>query len=156
MERKFKFCIRCRRTITDRELERGLHVESTRGLLCATCAQILDEAAQHATPEREALKPALKTAKSKPAVDGPTRESADKTVEHLESLKEQVETIQRILLFEKTSVWNVIAGVAQCLAVGMLAMAGMQWLEGGENTGNLLMITIVFQLMALTFFLKAK
>lgn len=156
MARKFKFCIRCRRTITDRELERGLHVESTRGLLCATCAQMLDEAAHHATPQRGATdRPSQKTKPVAP-VAGPSAESADKTVEHLETLKEQVETIQRILLFEKTSVWNVIAGVAQCLAVGMLAMAGMQWLEGGENSTNLLMITLVFQMMALTFFLKAK
>ena len=43
MPRKFKFCFHCRRTIAENEVKQGLFVRTPQGLLCATCAQQLDE-----------------------------------------------------------------------------------------------------------------
>lgn len=131
-------------------------MESSRGLLCATCAQRLDETP--ALPD-----PSETSGQAAAAPDETARESTDAAkgkpdgmMEHLEGMRRQIEAIHRLLLFEKTSAWNVIAGVAQCLAVGMLVVAAMQWLEEGRSVLNILMVTIVFQVMALTFFLKAK
>ena len=50
MGRRYRFCVRCRRTITDAELKRELYVQSEEGVLCATCAQRLDEAAEQPKP----------------------------------------------------------------------------------------------------------
>jgi len=150
--RRYKFCVNCRRTITDAEVRRGLYVEGPRGMLCATCARRLDEAPETAEP----AVPASATP-SKPVVERPVTAHESRAAEkHLEGIREMVESIHRTLLFEKTSSWNVAGAVAQCLTVGMLLIAAVQWLEEGGAVFPALLVAIVFQLMALTFFVKAK
>lgn len=158
MARRFKFCVNCRRTITDSEVRRDLYVDSPQGMLCATCAQQLDEAhepepATRARPARRDAGAAKAPARTRPVARQPVDDAGGK---HLEAIREQVESIHRTLLFEKTSPWNVIAAVSQCLAIGMLLVAALQWLEGEGTVLNVLLVTIVFQLMALTFFIKAR
>ena len=156
MARRFKFCVNCRRTITDTEMRRGLYVEGPEGLLCATCARQLDEPSEPAPtapvaanlpPAKAAARPAERTAPP------PVSQAGEK---HLEEIREMMESIHRTLLFEKTSSWNIVGSVAQCLTIGMLLITALQWLEGGGAVLNALLVAIVFQLMALTFFVKAK
>jgi len=154
VERKFKFCAQCRRTLTDAELARGLYVTTDDGMLCANCAQRLDETLPDSSPTDEV------SASASPGID-PTPAALPPDItgdlsERLEKIGEQAEAIHRILLFEKTSTWNVVAGVAQCLAAGMLLISALQWFDGGSRVLNALILTLVFQVMALTFFLKAK
>jgi len=160
VKRKYQFCTRCRRTITENELRRGLHVESKHGLLCATCTQLMDEAQEPAggAPPPSGSSAAAQPEPHPPPADDrpPAKPAPDHSGRHLERIREQVEAIHRALLFEKTSPWNVIAGVAQCLAIGMLIIAALQWFEGGGSVLNVLMVAVLFQVMALTFFLKAK
>jgi len=152
--RKFKYCAHCRRTITDSELQRGLYVTSKQGLLCASCARELDEVEteEAAAPAAPSPGPSAREEAAPPAAHPLTEKAAD----HLQAIREQTESIHRALAFEKTSSWNVVAAVTQCLAVGMLLVAALKWLDGEGSVLNILMATIVFQLMALTFFLKAK
>ena len=155
MARKFKFCINCRRTITETELHRGLYVESKRGMLCATCAQRLDEEPIESPPP---LAPSSETApveKAEAVQERPAPKDDRTTVhgDHLEGIRQQIEAIQRILLFEKSSTWNVLGGVMQCLAVGMVVVGALKWLD---EPMNVLLVALVFQLMALTFFMKAR
>ncbi len=147
MVRKYKFCINCRRTIPEIEIQRGLYVGADRGLLCATCAQRLDEAVEAVVP-----KPAA-PAEASEEPRRPSAEQNENAADLLSGIRQQLEAIQRILMFEKSSAWNVLGGVAQCLALGMLLTGVFRWLE---DPLSLLVVALVFQVMALTFLVKGK
>jgi hypothetical protein len=206
MPRKFKFCVRCRRTIVENEVQRGLFVQTPAGMLCATCAQQLDEeteaakqlaAAQAPVPaeppappaeEKPAPVPPGELAKEesptplspvpRPSVrEEPRAEAAapappelapeppsiphsalrtpqsEEPAQLLDGIREHLEAIHRTLVFEKSSPWNVFATVAQCLAIGMLIPAAVNW--AGDPT-RLLLVALIFQVMALTFFVRGK
>ncbi len=179
MPRKFKFCLHCRRTIAEDEIERGLFVQTPQGMLCATCAQRLDEeteaAKQNAAPQApvpaEPPAPPIeeKLPPSDPArlitLDPPAARTADAPpagarfggpqppTELLDGIHERLEAIQRTLVFEKSSSWNVLATIAQCLAVGMLILGAVNW---ADNPMHLLLVALIFQVMALTFYVRGK
>jgi len=152
--RKFKFCISCRRTITDTEFRRGLYVETRRGMLCATCARRLDEEPVRPAPAAPPAEP-LPTQTAAPAGKPPAPGEAvgKAAAERLENIERQLEGIQRILLFDRSSTWSVMAGVAQLLAVGMLVVAAFRWLD---DPVTVLLVAVIFQIMALTFFVKGR
>lgn len=145
MERHYKFCICCRRTLTQSELARELYVEDKDGIVCATCAQRRDEAPEGAHGKQpgksEAGQPQLISA----AGDGQQR--------HFIAIQDHLERIHRALIFERSSSWNVLAAVSQCLAIGILLTAAFRWLQSPQD---LLLVALIFQVMALTFFLKGK
>lgn len=154
MARRYKYCSRCRKTITDAEIARGLFVETDRGLFCATCAQLLDEAAPpepaaETKPQAE-QKPTPGPAQEASRASGPSTEHSARI---LADIRRKLDVIHRSIMFEKTSYWNVIAAVAQVVAVGALVMAALRWLEGPQD---LLLVALIFQLLALTFFVKGK
>jgi hypothetical protein len=176
MERKYKFCFRCRRTITENEVERGLFVQAPNGMLCATCAQRLDEetdvkqTAGPSTPLRarpsEAeppAKPRAKAVEEKPSSISPPERPwtppapqsgvGGPPAQWLDGIREHLEAIHRALIFEKSSPWNVLATIAQCLAIGMLILGAFNW---ADNPTRLLLVALVFQVMALTFFVRGK
>jgi len=148
VSRRFKFCVNCRRTITDTETDRGLYVQTERGAICATCAQRLDEAPLEEGTESIA-------ADVSPRVEAPTQPAvhADASRKQLEEIGGQVEDIRRTLLFGKSSAWNLIAVLAQALALAMLLVAIFRWLD---DPVSLLLVALIFQVMALTFFVKAS
>ena len=155
MAKKFKFCIHCRRLILESELSRNEFVTTRYGLICRSCADRLGE-----TPEPEAPPPPRKeeTAPAPepappPAPAPPPPSPPAFSSSGIEKLLAQLDQIQRILLFEKSSVWNVIGAVTQCLAAGMLLLAILNW---HDQPMNLLLIALLFQMMTLTFFVKAK
>ena len=90
-----------------------------------------------------------------PAVDArpPTPPVTPDPSPLLSSIQQELEAIRRVLLFEKTSPWNVLAVVVQCVAACVFAIAVIQW---QENPQNLLLAALVMQVMALTFFVKGK
>jgi hypothetical protein len=208
MPRKFKFCLRCRRTIVEKDVQRGLFVQTLNGMLCATCAQQLDEeteaakklaAAQEPAPveppappveenpapvpqaeppkEEAALRPlpiADVSVRKEPAAEAPApvapdppaapagppaspaypQSGASEPPAHaLDDIRQHLEGIHRTLVFEKSSAWNVFATVAQCLAVGMLILAAINW---ADSPMHLLLVALIFQVMALTFYVRGK
>jgi hypothetical protein len=178
MPRKFKFCLHCRRTIVENEIQRELFVQTPHGMLCATCAQKLDEeteaakhlaAAQAPVPaespapqieEKPAPMPPAKAptpvAPDPPAALSPADpqpRAPEPPAQLLDGIRQQVEAIHRTLLFEKSSPWAVLAAVAQCLAVGMLILGAVNW---ADNPMHLLIVSLIFQVMALTFFVRGK
>ena len=208
MPRKFKFCLHCRRTIAENEVERGLFVQTPHGMLCATCAQQLDEeteaakqlAAAHSTMLRAALseveraaqapvppaeppappieeKPELLPPPDPPPIPhsalspacggqaqhseapagtplaGPQSGGPEPPAQLLDGIRQHLEAIHRTLVFEKSSPWNVLATIAQCLAVGMLILGAVNW---ADNPMHLLLVALIFQVMALTFFVRGK
>ena len=148
MARRYKYCVNCRRTITDSEMDRGLFILSERGVLCATCAQRLDEASREKGVEpavAEAPLPADETPEAVAPASGAN--------EQLKEIGRQIEDIRRTMLFEKSSAWNLTAVLAQSLAVAIFLIAIFRWLD---NPANLLLAAIFFQIMAMTFFVKAR
>lgn len=149
MEKHFKYCILCRRTITESELARELHVEVEDGIICATCAQLNDEATESAGPEE---KPATgQTAPLQPLKT--VSADREKHHQHFTTIQDHLERIHRVLIFEKSSPWNVLGAVSQCLAIGILLTAAFRWLQSPQD---LLIVALIFQVMALTFFFKGK
>jgi hypothetical protein len=173
MPRKFKFCLHCRRTITEKEVQRGLFVQTPQGMLCTTCAQQLDEETEAAKKLPAAPSTMLRAAPAEPpappvekkpeAVLPPeppaTPHSAlgtphsDQPVQLLDGIRQHLEAIHRTLVFEKSSPWNVLATIAQCLAIGMLILGAINW---AYNPMHLLLVALIFQVMALTFFVRGK
>jgi hypothetical protein len=144
--KKFKFCIHCRRLILESEIARQEYVTTRYGLICRSCADRLGESPEAeptAPPEKAAAPPAAPAPPAGPALPPGA----------LEKISAQLEQIQRTLLFEKSSAWNVLGALTQCLAVGMLLLAVVNW---HDQPMNLLLIALLFQSMALTFFVKAK
>ena len=185
MAKKFKFCLHCRRSITESHIARGLFVKTKYGMLCPECAQSLEEnepapeQAVEATPVAPSapppapepvpqpepkpepapaevappVAPEAPTAAPGGAPPGPAPLLGHDALRFLTRLHEEVETIRRTLLFEKTSPWNVIGVVSQCVALCIFGIAVVQW---SDRPTNLLLLAIFLQLMTVTAFLKAK
>ena len=186
MARKFKFCAHCRRTITEQEIARGSFVQTKDGMLCATCAQRLDEeetsgggstetgtavptapeslqAAPAAVPPSAPPDPSatpqaagrekMPGGDPDPAPAEPEETHPEDPAELLESIHRHLAAIHRTLVFEKSSPWTVVATVAQCLALGMLMIAVFNW---ADKPDNLLLVALIFQVMALAFFVRGK
>jgi hypothetical protein len=217
--RKSRYCLHCRRTITDAQAARGEFVATPFGTMCPECARrhAEPEAATPPAPEpglqpepkaepkpepkpepkveprpepktepkpepkiEPKAEPRVETetvpapvapsptpdtpppspvpAPPPPAPAPPTPEARHPAPSHdpsplLTSIQQELEAIRRVLLFEKTSPWNVLAVVAQCVAACVFVLAVIQWQDSPQN---LLLAAIVLQLMALTFFLKGK
>lgn len=159
MAKKFKFCIHCRRLILDSEISRNEFVTTRYGLICLSCAERLGESTEAEPAPVEEKKVPAQGAAPRPE---PEQVPAPRPVspatpaispEGIEKLLAQLDQIQRILLFEKSSPWNVVAAVTQCLAVGLLLLAVLNW---HGQPGNMLLASLIFQVMTLTFFLKAR
>jgi hypothetical protein len=73
----------------------------------------------------------------------------------LDELLQEVRAISRELLYERSSIWNVFGGIAQVFALGVLALAAARW-EGAEKGAPLLILALLLQVMALTFFVNGK
>ena len=71
----------------------------------------------------------------------------------LEEIRKDLHDIRQSLTFERASLWNVLGGVAQCFAVATLGMAAVRW---GDGSTDFLILGLLLQVMALTFFVKNK
>lgn len=71
----------------------------------------------------------------------------------LESLLNVVKNINRALTYEKSSWLNIIGAVIQCIVFGILIFAGI---SSSGNVQSTLLLALIFQVMALTFFVFKK
>lgn len=71
----------------------------------------------------------------------------------LQSLLTEVKNINRVITYEKATWLNIVAAVAQCFVFGTLIFA---YLGSRENLETVLLLGIIFQIMALTFFVIKK
>ncbi|MEE9604238.1 MAG: hypothetical protein V3V70_01595, partial [Candidatus Scalindua sp.] len=65
----------------------------------------------------------------------------------------EIKNITRVLTYESGSWLNIIAAVAQCFTFGSLIFA---YINRDGDVHSFLLLSIVFQLMALTFFVIKK
>ncbi|MBM4086526.1 MAG: hypothetical protein FJ272_17220 [Planctomycetes bacterium] len=124
---EIRICSRCKRSISERDVEEGLAVEKEGKLICPECSG--------AGPARRA-------------------KAQEDTTQLLEAIFTQVKNIARSIGYEETSVWNVFGAVVQCLVFGTLFFAYSHWTTGAAT--NFLLLSAVLQVMALTFFVLGK
>lgn len=175
-------CARCGRTITAQEMEDGLVVRTERGLYCGDCAVYVTDhdwtkELRPAAPEggetdeprprryvgvvgdeADEQEEASPQAPSKPPVSpSPVQSTAgpaeDDPVVLLRSILEELRSVGRAVLYERTSVWNTLGAVAQIFALAVMLFVFARW--KGEPDELLLLATFL-QLAALTFFVKGK
>ncbi len=120
-------CAKCGKEITEGDLLGGRAVEKGNEYLCANCAR------------------------------GEEKVAPDSS--HLEEILRQIQmdlkNLSTHFTYEKFSIWNVLGGIAQggaFLAMFLAFQAGRS--QGGAQT--MLLWVIAAQLLALTFFLKAR
>ncbi len=71
----------------------------------------------------------------------------------LESILNEVKNINRTLTYEPASWLNIVASVVQCFVFGSLVFA---YLHRNSDVHAYLLLALVFQVMALTFFVIKK
>ena len=85
---------------------------------------------------------------------GPRKPQRDEMVAMLERILKEVKSINQTLAFEDASIWNILGAVVQCFVIAALMFA---YLKGGRwDADTMLSLAILFQMMALTFFMLKK
>lgn len=174
-------CVICHRSLSAREIEEGLVVQSEKGLICVDCVPRMNgelESAASPPPqpkearvvEGQPSSPGSRDVKnpniprgneSDASPEASNREMAAKhratpndavMAARLDTILQEVHTISQFLLFERSSIWNVLGGVVQVFVFGVLAAAAL-W---RGHTQELLLIALLLQVMVLTFFVKGR
>jgi len=84
---------------------------------------------------------------------GAVKDGIDDHLFILQSTLDNVRDIKRALTYEKSTWVNIAGAVVQCLVFGVLIFACV---SNKENTGSILLLALVFQVMALTCFVVKK
>jgi len=84
---------------------------------------------------------------------GLKRASVDENTFALQSLLNVTKNINRALTYEKSSWLNIFGAFIQCLVFGMLIFAGI---SSKDQVQTNLLLALIFQVMALTFFVFKK
>lgn len=124
---EIRLCGRCKKSIPQKDLEAGLTTERYGQLICPECSEILGKR------------------KDKGGLD---------ELQFLfESVLSEVKNIARVLTYETASWLNIVGSIAQCFVFGALVFA---YTNRNGDVHSALLLAIVFQLMALTFFVIKK
>ncbi len=124
---EIRLCGKCKKSIPHKEIEAGVTTERYGQLICQECSE------------------AFSKKKDKGA--------ADEIQFLFESILREVKNIGRVLTYESGSWLNIVGAVAQCFVFGALVFAYTN--KSGDAHSSLL-LAIIFQLMALTFFVIKK
>ena len=124
---EIRLCGRCKKSIPHKDLEAGLTTERYGQLICAECSEVF----------------------SKKKDKG----GADELHFLFELILSEVKNIARVLTYESGSWLNIVGAVAQCFVFGTLVFA---YTNKSGDVHSALLLAIIFQLMALTFFVIKK
>jgi len=86
-------------------------------------------------------------------VTPPPAPDVHEMLELLENIRREVSLIRRSILFEKSSVWNVLGAVVQCFAIAAFVVACARW---SQDPVPLLLVAVLLQVMTLTFYFHGK
>ena len=123
---EIRLCGLCKRSISQKDFESGLTTERYAQTVCQECSSLLSKKKDKGFNESTFLS---------------------------ESILNEIKNITRVLTYESGSWLNIIAAVAQCFTFGSLIFA---YINRNEDIHSCLLLAIVFQLMALTFFVIKK
>jgi hypothetical protein len=124
---EIRLCGRCKKSIPHKDLEAGLTTERYGQLICQECSEAFSKKKEKGgTDELQFL---------------------------FESILREVKNIARVLTYESGSWLNIVGAVAQCFVFGALVFA---YTNKSGDMHSALLLAILFQLMALTFFVIKK
>jgi hypothetical protein len=123
---EIRLCGRCKKSIPHKDLEAGLTTERYGQLICQECSEAFSKKKE--------------------------KGGADELQFLFESILREVKNIARVLTYESGSWLNIVGAVAQCFVFGALVFA---YTKSGD-VHSALLLAILFQLMALTFFVIKK
>ncbi len=124
---EIRLCGRCKKSIPHKELEAGLTTERYGQLICQECSEAFSKKKE--------------------------KGGADELQFLFESILREVKNIARVLTYESGSWLNIVGAVAQCFVFGALVFA---YTNKSGDVHSALLLAIIFQLMALTFFVIKK
>ncbi len=124
---EIRLCGRCKKSIPHKDLEAGLTTERYGQLICQECSEAFSKKKE--------------------------KGGADELQFLFESVLNEVKNIARVLTYESGSWLNIVGAVAQCFVFGALVFA---YTNKSGDVHSALLLAIIFQLMALTFFVIKK
>jgi len=124
---EIRLCGRCKKSIPHKDLEAGLTTERYGQLICQECSEAFSKKKE--------------------------KGGADELQFLFESILREVKNIARVLTYESGSWLNIVGAVAQCFVFGALVFA---YANKSGDVHSALLLAIIFQLMALTFFVIKK
>jgi recombinational DNA repair protein (RecF pathway) len=123
---EIKLCTNCKRSLSKKDIDSGYAVYQEGGRLICKECSSLKIKKEKGYEEKDFI---------------------------LESLLNEVKNINRTLTYETVSWLNIIAAVVQCFVFGSLIFA---YLNRNGEVHAYLLLALVFQVMALTFFVIKK
>ncbi len=123
---EIRLCGLCKRSISQKDFESDLTTERYGQTICQECSKLLSKKKNTGFNEHNFLS---------------------------ESILNEIKNITRVLTYESGSWLNIIAAVSQCFTFGSLIFA---YINRDGDVHSFLLLAIVFQLMALTFFVIKK
>lgn len=123
---EIKLCANCKRSLSRKDIDSGYAVYQEDGRLICKECSSLKVKKEKGYEEKDFIQ---------------------------ESLLNEVKNINRALTYEPVSWLNIIASVVQCFVFGSLIFA---YLNRNSDVHAYLLLALVFQVMALTFFVIKK
>lgn len=123
---EIQLCARCKKSIPQKDIESGLVTERYGQLICQECSKTHSKKKDKGYEEINFLS---------------------------ESILNEVKNISRILTYETSSWLNIVGAISQCFVFGSLIFA---LINRKGDVHSVLLLAVIFQLMALTFFVIKK
>lgn len=123
---EIRLCTRCKKSIPQKDIESELTTERYGQIICQECSKNNGKKKDRGYEETSFLS---------------------------ESILNEVKNISRTLTYETSSWLNIVGAIAQCFVFGSLIFA---YINRKGDVHSILLLAIVFQLMALTFFVIKK
>ncbi len=124
---EIRLCGKCKKSIPHKDIEAGVTTERYGQLICQECSEAFSKKKE--------------------------KGGADELQFLFESILREVKNIARVLTYESGSWLNIVGAVAQCYVFGALVFA---YTNNSGDVHSSLLLAIIFQLMALTFFVIKK
>lgn len=124
---QIKICDKCKRSIPEREILDGLAVEKDGHWICGQCSG----AKRHKDVFQNDL------------------------VTLLEEIKNEIRNVLRTISYKEASVWTLFGAVAQVFVFAFVAVSVLTW-NNPSSSLRFLLVTLICQIMAMSFFLLGK
>ncbi len=138
-----QICSSCKRSVSVKDIKSGMALQNDSKTLCPNCVQNVGNMGGMGN---NAISAGNMNARRSGG-------GSEESVFILQAMLNVVKNINRAVTYEKSSWLNIFGVVVQCLVFGLLVFA---CLSRKEITQTALMLALIFQVMALTFFVIKK
>ncbi len=126
---QIKICDKCKRSIAERDIAEGLATEKDGHWTCGQCS----------------------------GLKRPKEGLPQDVVVLLDEIKGEVKSVLRAVTYKESSVWSIFGAVAQVFVFALIALAVLTWYRPDTpDCGRFILMALIAQVMALTFFVLGK